>query len=86
MNKEKKFGYFDAIRFLIPYIKPYIRHFIRYSVGWFIETILAITTPILFGIMINAIVYYGDTDTFFRVGIVFVGISIFSCIFRQMLL
>lgn len=80
MNKEKKFGYFDAIRFLIPYIKPYIRHFIRYSVGWFIETILAITTPILFGIMINAIVYYGDTDTFFRVGIVFVGISIFSCI------
>lgn len=80
MNKEKKFGYFDAIRFLVPYIKPHIKHFSRYFVGWFIETILSITTPILFGIMINAIVYYGDTGTFFRVGMVFVVISLFSII------
>jgi len=80
MKKEKKFGYFDAIRFLAPYIKPHVKHFVRYYVGWFFETILSLTIPILFGIMINAIVYYGDTDTFFRAGIVFVIFSIFSCI------
>lgn len=80
MKKNKKFGYFDSIHFLMPYIKPHIKHFIRYCVGWFLETILSLTTPILFGIMINAIVYYGDTDTFFEVGVVFIVVSIFSCI------
>lgn len=80
MKKEKKFGYFDAIRFLAPYIKPHVKHFVRYYVGWVFETILSLTIPILFGVMINAIVYYGDTDTFFGVGIVFTILSIFSCI------
>lgn len=80
MKKEKKFGYFAAIRFLAPYIKPHIKHFVRYYVGWLFETILSFTIPILFGIMINAIVYYGDTDTFFSAGIVVTILSIFSCI------
>lgn len=80
MKKNKKFGYFDSIQFLVPYIKPHIKHFFRYCVGWFFETILSLMTPILFGIMINAIVYYGDTDTFFKVGVVFIVVSIFSCI------
>ena len=48
--------------------------------GWFIDMILSVSMPILFGIMVNEIVYYQNTPIFVKISVVFVIMSVFSCV------
>ena len=76
----KKLNYFSAMLFLSKYIKKYIKNFIMFYLGWLFDTVLSIVLPILFGIMIDEIVYYQNTSGFIRISIVFVIMSTASCI------
>lgn len=76
---NKKLTYFAAIKFLSKYIAKHKRNFIMFYFGWFFDTMLSVTLPILFGIMIDEIVYYQNIDTFIKISLVFVIMSIFSC-------
>ena len=77
---EKKLGYFSSIKFLSKYINKYKRNFFMFYFGWFFDMILAIAIPIIFGIMIDEIVYYQNIDVFLRISLVFVIMSTFSCL------
>lgn len=79
-GKSKKLGYFSAIKFLSPYILRHKKNFIMFYLGWFFDMLLGIVMPILFGIMIDEIAYYQSIDTFLRISLVFVIMSIFSCL------
>lgn len=48
--------------------------------GWLLDTILSVATPILFGIMIDEIVYYQNIDSFIKNSLFFVTLAVFSCI------
>lgn len=48
--------------------------------GWFFDMLLGIVMPILFGIMIDEIVYHRNLDAFLRISLVFIIISVFSCL------
>ena len=48
--------------------------------GWFLDMILSVSMPILFGIMVNEIVYYQNTPVFVKISAVFVIMSVFSCV------
>lgn len=76
---NKKLNYVTAIEFLSKYIKKHKRNFIMFYFGWFFEMILSIAMPILFGVMIDEIVYYQNLDTFMKISGVFVLMSLFSC-------
>lgn len=76
---EKKLNYFTAIKFLSKYIFKHKRNFIMFYFGWFFDMILSIAMPILFGVMIDQIIYYQNVETFIRIALVFVIMSVFSC-------
>lgn len=77
--KRNKLGYFGATKFLSKYIVKHKRNFIMFYFGWFFDMLLSVMMPILFGIMIDEIVYHQNMDSFLRISLVFVIMSIFSC-------
>ena len=77
---KKKFGYFSAVSFLFRYIKKYKSNFAVFQTGWFIDTIINIVLPILFGVLIDEIVYYGNVQTFFKISILIIILTLFLCL------
>lgn len=79
-GKDKKLGYLDAIRFLSPYIIKHKSNFMMFYFGWFFDMLLSIVMPVLFGIMIDEIVYHQNLSSFLCISLVYVIMSVFSCI------
>jgi len=77
---DNKLGYFGAVKFLSRYFAKYKSNFIMFYLGWVFDIVLAIATPILFGIMVDEIVYYQNTQTFLKLSLVFFCMIVFSCI------
>ncbi len=75
-----KLNHLTAIQFLYPYLKKHLSIFIRFYLGWLFDTILSIVMPILFGIMIDQIVYHANLPLFFRLSGMYVILAIFLCI------
>ena len=75
---NKRLNYFTAIQFLGKYIKAYRKNFIMFYVGWMIDSLLTLIIPILFGVMIDEIVYYQNVNTFFKLAFVFLVCVLFS--------
>lgn len=76
---NKKLNIISSIKFLGKYLKGHRIQFIAFYVGWFLDSIATIISPIIFGLMINQIVYYKNTDLFFKLTIVFVTVTFFKC-------
>lgn len=77
---NEKLNYFTAIKFLSKYIIKHIKNFVMFYIGWFFDMALSISIPILFGIMVDEIVYYQNLDKFIKISLVFVIMCIFSCV------
>ena len=76
----RRLNYFQAIQFLSKYIKPHRKYFARFYIGWFFDMLLSVMMPIMFGILVDAIVHRQDMDLFLRISFIFVVMSVFSCI------
>ena len=76
----KKLNYISSVKFLFKYIYPYRKNFIRFYIGWFFDALLTIIMPILLGIMVDSIVYQQNIELFLRISLIFVIMSVFSCI------
>lgn len=59
--------------------------YVLFYVGWLFQTVVEVITPIIFGIMINRIVYYNDLATFLKVGLVFFYVTVFGIILYYMI-
>lgn len=68
----------ETIKFLLPYIKKYRKNFLMFYLGWFIDSIFTVITPIIFAVMIDCIVYYRDITVFLDTSILYVAIVIIS--------
>jgi ATP-binding cassette, subfamily B, bacterial len=77
---DKKLNYFTAIKFLSRYIKKHRRNFCMFYLGWLFQSSFAISLPILFGIMIDEVVYYQNLLTFTRISLIFITFTISSCV------
>ena len=75
---DKKLGYLSSIRFLSRYILPHKRNFLMFYLGWLVITVFGVVLPILFGLMIDAIVYKSAIGLFLRLSLVFVCASLFT--------
>lgn len=85
MKKEQvanpaKLNYFTAIKFLSKYISKHKKNFIMFYFGWLFDTVLTVVMPILFGIMVDEIVYYQNVDSFIKIALFFVTLAVFSCV------
>lgn len=77
---SEKLSIFGGIEVLSKYIKKHLGKFVLFYTGWLFDSILTVITPIIFAIMIDEIVYYKNIDVFLRVSLIFIVMSIFSCI------
>jgi ABC-type multidrug transport system fused ATPase/permease subunit len=77
---DERLTYWGGVKFLRKYFMKHKRNFLLFYVGWFVDSVLTVITPIIFAIMIDQIVYYNNLDVFLRVSLVFALMSLFSCI------
>lgn len=75
-----KLNYITTIKFLSGYMKNYRHNFLMFYVGWLMDMVISIVTPILFGLLIDEIVYYQNVGTFLNISGILVLIVLFSCI------
>lgn len=77
---NKKLSILGGIKVLSKYINKHRQNFILFYIGWLFDSILTVISPITFAIMIDEIIYYKNIDGFLKVSLVFVIMSLFSCI------
>ena len=79
-EKETKLTFYTTFQYLVRLVPEYKLQYALFYFGWLFQTIVGIVTPIIFGIMINQIVYYRNLDSFISIGLVFLYITIFGSI------
>lgn len=79
-NEKKQLGHWGALKFLNQFLDGLKSHFVLFYFGFLLENVFRITTPVLFGIMIDRIVYYRDLVLFLKLGGLFFAISCFRAI------
>ena len=80
MKDQNKLTFWSATRFLSKYLKGHRLQLFAFYIGWLLNTILDIVTPILFGLMINQIVYYSNVDLFLKLSLAYAVEMLFCCI------
>ena len=80
MEATGKFNFYKTFRFLWKYTGGLRIQYILFYMGWLFQTVVEVITPIIFGIMINQIVYNNNLTAFVRIGMVFLGITVFGII------
>lgn len=80
MQDEKSIRFIDAIHFVGKQIEGRKLQYAIFYFGMLFIKITEIISPILFGIMINEIVYYQNFSLFLKLALTFLVLSIFSCI------
>lgn len=77
---KNNLGYFLTIKYLSKYSKKYTKNFVMFSLGWFIDMVLSILIPTIFGIMVDEIAYYQNVSVFMRISLFLLAITLFSCL------
>ncbi len=80
LTAKNKLNYRTAIYFLFKYMKKYMDNFFRFYIGWLFDNVLSIVMPILFGIMIDQIVYKQNVPLFLKLSGMYMVLAIFLCI------
>jgi len=78
--KSKNLSFFAAAKFIMQFMKDMKLQYFLFYIGWLFHTVVVVITPIIFGVMINQIVYYNNIDIFMQVGLVFLYVTIFGVI------
>ena len=79
-NKRDKLTFFGAVRFIDQFLYQLHMKLILFYFGWLFETIAEVVTPVIFGIMINQIVYYRNLRLFLTIGAVLFGLAVFTSV------
>lgn len=76
---NESLSYFGAIKFLSKYIKKYKGRFAKFYFGWLFDTVLSNVMPVLFGVMIDEIVYKQNVPLFLKLSGAYVVLAVLSC-------
>ena len=79
-NSGEKLNFFGALKFLNHFLDKLHLQLVLFYFGWLFDTIVGVLSPVLFGVMINQMVYYRNLSVFIHVGLAFFGLSVFSSI------
>lgn len=73
-------NFWGALKFVNRFLYKLHLQLVLFYFGWLFDTIVGILSPVLFGVMINQMVYYRNLPLFIQVGLAMFGLSVFSCI------
>ena len=79
-NNSEKLNYFSTIKFINQFLDKLHLQLVLFYFGWLFDTLAGVLAPILFGIMINQIVYYQNLPLFIKISVAFFALSVFSCV------
>lgn len=79
-NNMEKLSYLKCVRFLLPFLSDLKVQCVLFYLGCLFETIAGVVSTILFGVMIDQIVYYKHINLFMQIGLVFLVLVLFECI------
>lgn len=77
---EEKLNFYTTARFLWGYMRDMKYRYLFFYIGWLFQTIVGVVTPIIFGNMIDQVIYYNDLSKFLRIGAGFFGITMLGII------
>lgn len=77
---KKKNTYIESCKFVFSFLKGYKFKFTAFYLGWLFDAVLGVLTPIVFGVLINEVVYYQNFKSFMNVSGVFVFLIFFMCL------
>lgn len=80
METARKLNFYRTTQFLWKYITDLRMRYILFYMGWLFQTIVEVITPIVFGMMINQIVYNNNLTAFMKIGLIYFGITVFGII------
>lgn len=78
--RQRRLNFYRTVIFLSKYLKGNYLKFFSFCLGWLTQSVITIVTPIVFGVMIDQIVYYGNVTSFFSLSALFVLITVFGCV------
>ncbi len=78
--KDCKLNFYTCFLYMIQYMNNLRIEYCMFYFGWLFDTVIGIVAPILFGVMIDQIVYYKNINLFIKSGLLFFFVSVFSCI------
>ena len=78
--KKNSLTFFGALKFVNRFLDGLHLQLVLFYFGWLFDTLASILSPILFGVMINQMVYYRNLPLFIRISLAFFGLSVFSCV------
>ncbi len=78
-TNTERLNFFSTVKFINRFLDKMHLQLALFYFGWLFDTLAGVIAPILFGIMINQIVYYQNLSLFMKISLVFLGLSIFSC-------
>ncbi len=79
-GNAEKLNFFSTLSFLNQFLDKLHIQLVFFYFGWLFDTLAEVVAPILFGVMINQIVYYRNLSLFVQISLAFFGLSVFSCI------
>ena len=79
-NSKEMLGFWGAMKFVNRFLDKLHLQLVLFYLGWLFDTVLGILSPVLFGVMINQMVYYRNLPLFTQIGLAFFGLSCFSCV------
>lgn len=74
----KKLNFMTTFRFLWQYVRDMKWKYAFFYVGWLFHTIVGVIAPILFGNMIDEVIYENDLRGFLRMSLFFLGMTLFG--------
>lgn len=79
-TNTERLNFFSTVKFIDQFLDKMHLQVVLFYFGWLFDTLAGVVAPVLFGIMINQIVYYQNLPLFIEISLVFLGLSVFSCI------
>lgn len=79
-QSKTKMTFWGAVKFINMFLDKLHFKLALFYFGWLFDTVAEVVTPVLFGVMVNQIVYYRNLSLFIIIGVVFFGLSLFTSV------
>lgn len=76
--EEKTLNFFTTAKFLWSYMDGLKKHYLLFYFCWLFHTVTNVVSPLIFGEMIDSIIYKSDLQGFLKLSIGFFGITVFG--------
>jgi len=76
--KKKSLNFFTTMKFLWSLMDGLKKHYLLFYLCWLFHTIVGVMSPLIFGEMIDCVIYENDLPGFLKIGMGFFSITVFG--------